>query len=186
MEKKEQIYQAAIRLFNHNGFENTPTSQIAKEAGVATGTLFHYFKTKDSLINSLFLKCKETLISIILSDIHEGMTYRSKMKQIYFNSLNWGLKYTEEFLFLKYFSNTNYINEITKIEARSIFSGLMNLLKEGMNQEIIRKAPDQFIFTVATSFFMSSIEYFIKNNQMIHDEAFVEEAFSFIWNSIKM
>jgi AcrR family transcriptional regulator len=51
-EKKQQIMNAALKLFVENGFHGTSTAEIAKTAGVATGTLFHHFKTKQELINN--------------------------------------------------------------------------------------------------------------------------------------
>ena len=46
-EKREAILDTALVLFTERGFFGTPTSMISKEAGVATGTLFFYFKTKE-------------------------------------------------------------------------------------------------------------------------------------------
>ena len=58
MEKVDKILEAALQLFTSKGFHGTPTSEIAKTAGVANGTLFHYFKTKEELINNLYLHVK--------------------------------------------------------------------------------------------------------------------------------
>ncbi|MCK5033837.1 MAG: helix-turn-helix transcriptional regulator, partial [Calditrichia bacterium] len=52
-EKREAILKATLNLLVERGFHDTPTSLIAKEAGVATGTLFHHFKNKEELINAL-------------------------------------------------------------------------------------------------------------------------------------
>lgn len=53
--KREDIIKTAMRLFTEEGFHATPTSKIAKEANVATGTLFHHFKNKEALINALYI-----------------------------------------------------------------------------------------------------------------------------------
>ena len=50
MNKREKIFSTALNLFVEHGFHGTPTSKIAKEAGVANGTLFHHFNTKEDLI----------------------------------------------------------------------------------------------------------------------------------------
>ena len=62
-EKKQCILDASLKLFVDNGFHGTSTSEIAKTAGVATGTLFHYFKTKKELINSLYFHTKECMLN---------------------------------------------------------------------------------------------------------------------------
>ncbi|MEZ4579078.1 MAG: helix-turn-helix domain-containing protein [Desulfobacterales bacterium] len=55
MSKKKKYLKPALLLFVENGIDKTPTSKIASEAGVATGTLFHHFKNKEDLVNSLYL-----------------------------------------------------------------------------------------------------------------------------------
>jgi AcrR family transcriptional regulator len=55
---KEKILAAALELFRKNGLEGTTTKQISKMAGIAEGTLFNYFKTKEDL--ALFFFQKET------------------------------------------------------------------------------------------------------------------------------
>ena len=52
-EKQETILAVALRLFARQGYENTPTSQIAKEAGVSEGLIFRHFEHKDGLLRVL-------------------------------------------------------------------------------------------------------------------------------------
>jgi len=53
-DKRNAILDAATRLFAERGLTAAPTSEISKQAGIAEGTLFTYFKTKDDLINALY------------------------------------------------------------------------------------------------------------------------------------
>ncbi len=55
---KEQILVAALELFREHGLDGTTTKQISRKAGIAEGTLFNYFKTKEDL--ALFFFQKET------------------------------------------------------------------------------------------------------------------------------
>src|SRR5690606_18390542 len=63
--KKTAILESTLRLIKENGFHGTPMSQIAKSAGVAAGTIYHYFDSKDTLIQSLYLYVKERMSNII-------------------------------------------------------------------------------------------------------------------------
>jgi len=51
--RREQILTTALKLFAVQGFDGTSTRQIAKEAGIAEGLIFHYFPTKASLLAAL-------------------------------------------------------------------------------------------------------------------------------------
>jgi len=53
-DKRERILQAAERVFAKRGFFAARVSEIAKDAGVADGTIYLYFKNKDDLLISLF------------------------------------------------------------------------------------------------------------------------------------
>ncbi len=52
--KRERILDAAVKVFAAEGFYNAKVSQIAEAAGVADGTIYLYFKSKDELLISLF------------------------------------------------------------------------------------------------------------------------------------
>src|SRR5215211_9115072 len=51
--RREQILKTALSLFAAQGFDATSTRQIAKEAGIAEGLIFHYFPTKASLLTAI-------------------------------------------------------------------------------------------------------------------------------------
>ncbi|MGH7278688.1 MAG: TetR/AcrR family transcriptional regulator [Candidatus Rokuibacteriota bacterium] len=53
-DKPNQIIDAAIRVFARNGYYNSRVSDIAREAGIASGTIYLYFKTKDEILVTLF------------------------------------------------------------------------------------------------------------------------------------
>ena len=59
---KEQILSAALQLFREKGIEGTTTKEISKRAGIAEGTLFNYFKTKEDLALYFFQKETDGLI----------------------------------------------------------------------------------------------------------------------------
>jgi TetR/AcrR family fatty acid metabolism transcriptional regulator len=52
--KAQQIIEAAIRVFARTGYYNSRVSDIAREAGIASGTIYLYFKTKDDILVTLF------------------------------------------------------------------------------------------------------------------------------------
>jgi len=53
-EKRRQILDAAVRVFAHKGFHTSRVGDIAEEAGVAHGLLYHYFSSKDEVLETVF------------------------------------------------------------------------------------------------------------------------------------
>src|SRR4029079_18156293 len=53
-DKREAILRAAVRVFARNGYFNSKVSDVASEAGIADGTVYLYFKSKDEILHSIF------------------------------------------------------------------------------------------------------------------------------------
>jgi AcrR family transcriptional regulator len=56
LEKRDAILAAALRLIARFGLHNTPMSAVAREAGIAVGTVYLYFPSKEAMINALYLE----------------------------------------------------------------------------------------------------------------------------------
>jgi AcrR family transcriptional regulator len=64
-DKRRQILDAAIRVFARQGFHSCRVSDIADEAGVAYGLVYHYFDSKDEVLNELFTERWSLLLAAI-------------------------------------------------------------------------------------------------------------------------
>jgi AcrR family transcriptional regulator len=65
VDKRRQILDAAVRVFARQGFHSTRVSDIADEAGVAYGLVYHYFRSKDQVLNELFSERWSLLLAAI-------------------------------------------------------------------------------------------------------------------------
>nr|WP_320115202.1 TetR/AcrR family transcriptional regulator [uncultured Desulfuromonas sp.] len=59
--KRDALLKAALKLFAQKGIDTTTTALIAQKAGVANGTLFNYFSTKEDLVHALFFEVVEDI-----------------------------------------------------------------------------------------------------------------------------
>ncbi len=185
MNKKGQILAAAIKLFNTYGFDKTPTSLIAKEAGVATGTLFHYFSTKEELINHLYLKCKDNMMERAFKGVENEKSYRSKFRKTYDNMIRWGVEYKDDFLFFQQFSNSPSISESTKEEGRIRFEAIHQMILQGIEEEIFKEIDPEFLINLLFGLFSTNILYLVGNPEKLQDPDFFEVSFTVLWDAIK-
>ncbi len=68
-DKRDRILQAAVKVFARSGFHATRVSEVAKAAGVADGTIYLYFKSKEELLVSLFEDRVEKLLAFMRDDL---------------------------------------------------------------------------------------------------------------------
>ena len=82
-ERRIEIIKAAERLFNEKGFSNTAVSDIVKSIGVAQGTFYYYFKSKDDVFNAIVEKfLDESMAGITEIAKHEKLGTREKIELV--------------------------------------------------------------------------------------------------------
>ena len=90
-DKRTALLNAATALFAQNGLHSVPTSAIAREAGVAKGTLFVYFETKEQLLNELYLDLAARYIEAVKASHEPGAPADSQFRAFWFAFARWYL-----------------------------------------------------------------------------------------------
>lgn len=185
MDKKKKLLDAALKLFVEYGFHGTPTSTIAKAAGVANGTLFHYYPTKDELVLALYIDLKKRLNNYIAENTSTETTLKAVLKGQYLSTLYWALENKNEFKFMEQFSASPYLKLIASEAMEKHLKPLFALLKQGVKDGHIKALPIDFIFTMITSHTFGVHQYLIatkmskaKQHQLISD------TFELLWKMI--
>src|SRR5438046_1036350 len=81
-DKRAAILRAAIRVFAHNGYFNSKVADIAREAGVADGTVYLYFKSKEEILHSIFNRGMEEAIDDGRKQLEGISDAREKLRRI--------------------------------------------------------------------------------------------------------
>jgi TetR/AcrR family transcriptional regulator, fatty acid metabolism regulator protein len=82
VDKRRQILDAAVRVFARQGFHATRVSDIADEAGVAYGLVYHYFRSKDAVLNELFVERWSLLLTAIEEADRAGGSHRARLAAV--------------------------------------------------------------------------------------------------------
>ncbi len=179
-EKRQTILLAATKLFAEEGL-NASTASIAKAAGVAEGTVFTYFATKDELLNQLYLTLKEQLHSAA-SVPDEKDDLRDKLWHAWHTYIGWGLKHPDAHQVLAKLSMSGKITQATRDKVQDSFCGIIRLIEDVMVQGVICHQPPVFGGLLMVSMADTTMN-FIKKNP---DEAYsiCKDGFSAFWNAI--
>jgi TetR/AcrR family fatty acid metabolism transcriptional regulator len=81
-DKREAILRAAISVFAHNGYFNSKVADIAREAGVADGTVYLYFKSKEEILHSIFDRSVDEAVADARKQLAALSDPQEKLRQI--------------------------------------------------------------------------------------------------------
>ena len=185
VDKRQALLDAALILFTEHGFHGTPTSKIAKKAGVATGTLFHYFKTKEELINQLYLEIKQDLTRGLSVGVSNEYTDRGKIHKLWCNYISWALESPEKLQFFQQFSSSPYISNLTREEAIQHLSFIHELIEESKQQDVVKDMPTELLFDMTTGITLVMAMHFLQHPGKFEDEEYREMAFDAYWDCIR-
>ncbi len=81
-DKRRLILDAAIRVFARRGFHHCRVSDVADEAGVAYGLVYHYFESKEEILNTLFVERWQIMLDAIAEIDGKPLTAREKLYEV--------------------------------------------------------------------------------------------------------
>ena len=82
LDKRRMILDAAVRVFARQGFHHCRVSDVADEAGVAYGLVYHYFDSKEEILNTLFLERWQVMLDAIAEIDRKDASAREKLYQV--------------------------------------------------------------------------------------------------------
>ncbi len=145
MGKKKAILMAATKLFAQKGFTSTTTSEIAKKAGVAEGTIFHHYKNKDNILITILKQVIDDYLFGVRQSIKHSESGIASIKNILIFYFNFIKKRENEFLILNrdipiHLISTEgvYGNEIMP-QIQKIVKEYQRCLRRGISDGSIRK-----------------------------------------------
>ncbi|HEX7468121.1 MAG TPA: TetR/AcrR family transcriptional regulator [Methanobacterium sp.] len=182
-EKKQSILDASLKLFVENGFHGTSTAEIAKTAGVATGTLFHYFKTKEELINSLYLHAKGGMLNEISGKYNDKISFKENIKSLWLKFIYFGINNAYMFQFILIFHSSPYITSLTKEQVENRFVELLEVYKKGIEKQEIKLVYSELVLDYFWGNVYSTVSHFGKYPEKLNEEN-IEMAFELFWDGI--
>ncbi len=140
-EKYHKIIDAATKVFARNGFYQSKISQIAKEAGVADGTIYIYFENKDDILISLFEEQMKAVLDNMARQISTVEHPAEKLKK--FASTHLGLieknKDMAEIIQVELRQSGKFMKEYKNERFQEYLDIIEDIIREGQKQGLFRK-----------------------------------------------
>jgi len=137
-DKRNAILEAATHLFAERGLTAAPTSEISKQAGVAEGTLFTYFKTKDDLINALYREIKLELADAMMSDFPRKKNVRTRLRHVWDRYVNWGIANPKQRKVLAQLQVSEVLIKESKDAGGAPFVEFQIMIRDAIEQRVFR------------------------------------------------
>jgi TetR/AcrR family transcriptional regulator, repressor of fatR-cypB operon len=186
-DKRREIIQAALELIAEHGFHGAPMSMIAEKAGVAAGTIYLYFSSKDSLINEMYVEIEEDAIKAVNKGYDCTQSIREKFIYLGTKLLKHFIEKPLHFRYIEQYHNSPYGVSLRrdKILGQSGSRNLFNeIFIEGVSRQTLKDLPMPALFALAFGPMIFLARDHILGLALL-DEDMITRSIEACWDSIK-
>jgi TetR/AcrR family fatty acid metabolism transcriptional regulator len=169
-DKREAILRAAITVFAHNGYFNSKVADIAREAGVADGTVYLYFKSKEEILHSIFDRSVDEALTAARKQIKLLGDAREKLRRIALLHLErlgadrdlavvFQVELRGSTKFMEEFSAAGFAEYLTLIRNTFEEGQLAGIFRADLNPNVVAKIIFGALDEMATNWILSKRRY---------------------------
>jgi AcrR family transcriptional regulator len=186
-DKRQEIIQAALDLIVERGFHGASMAMVAEKAEVGAGTIYHYFESKEALINELYQELeKKVIVTLqegdpISKPIRERFIHLGTALVRYFIAQPLYFRYMEQYHNSPYGVSLRRDKILAKTENRDIFK---DLFEQGITQQVIKDLPLIMLFALA----FGPLVALVRDHTLgfiILDDTLIAQIVEACWDGIK-
>lgn len=182
--KLDAVVAATCRMAAERGLLGLTLGEIAKAAGIGTSTLYVYFADKEALFNEVYRRAKREAMDFYGGEIDPGAPVKSRVRNVWNRMLDHRLRRHDEVSFMEQFIGSAYMTEEVRAYTNKLGEGLLHIVTEGQQQEILKTIPVPFL----ASFFIGSVREtarLIRGGAITDGEDSRAIAFQLCWDGIR-
>jgi AcrR family transcriptional regulator len=180
-DKRNALMAAATRVFVAQGLA-APTAAIAKAAGISSGSLFTYFKTKAELLNALFLELKVEMAETSLRGLPAKAHLRTQFEHMWLNWMHWAGKYPGKRRTLALLQVSDEITPVTRAAGHQAMLEIAGMLERARAKGPMRHLSMGYVVTVMNSVAEATMDFIVKDSKRAEEN--IQAGFDALWRIV--
>lgn len=175
----------ALRLFAADGVTTTSTAHIAKAAGIAAGTLFLYFPSKQELLDELVRWIGVEHSASIRARLVPSLSAREEFSAIWHGSVQWFLTHPDAYQFLQQVRDTGLISDAAVQDAAQSLSYYFEAIEQGLRAGAIKPYPADLIGGLLYQDMVAVLNHIRTHDDPDVGDLAIRQGFEIFWNGIR-
>jgi AcrR family transcriptional regulator len=180
-EKREALLAAAIEHIAVLGL-SAPTAKIAKTAGVAEGTLFTYFASKDELLNQLYLHIKADMARVMMSDYPHEADIHARSLHVWNRYVGWGAANPQARQAMRQLTVSDRITTATRSEGAAAFQDVSAMIDRSLAEGVVTAPSAAFVGALLEALADATLEFMDRDAGRA--SAYRDGGFRVLWRGI--
>jgi AcrR family transcriptional regulator len=184
--KIDLIFRAGLELISDEGIAGLTMKKLAAKSGIATGTLYIYFRNKEELFHKMYLHFRKISLERFMQGYDPAEPFRIGLKKIWVNYLTHRIEHHSESVFLEQYYRSPYITEEQSALAEAMKHPVYEVIQRGKREMLIKNDVDvEMLFLAMIGFVRELADEHVTARYKMNPER-IEKAFQLSWDMIKM
>jgi AcrR family transcriptional regulator len=183
-EKLRAIAKATFTLVEQTGLSGLTMAAIAREAGLATGTLYVYFKSKEELLTALYEQAKTETAATLMQGDDPAAPFRSRFQRMWMNWLEHRLTHYAQVVFVEQYYNSPWFSEESRNLSARLIKGWVDLIETARAQQILKDVPTPLLINSFAGSVRETANM-LRSGALTRTDAHLAMAFGVCWDGLK-
>lgn len=156
--KRLAILEAALELFCECTFEGARVPLIAERAGVGTGTIYHYFESKETLVNAVYQRWKRQLKELLVDEAPVGAAPRDEFRHWWRGLWRFASQHPQATAFLDTHHHAPYLDAASLAMSDALLEGATAFVRRAQRAGAVRTADPHVLIAMVLGAFTGLVK----------------------------
>lgn len=147
-EREQQILDATLALVAEYGLLKTSLSKISQRAKCSPGIVYHYFNSKDEILETLFMSIFGEMMAHVLDESVLALPIAERYKQLWLRKYRYHYNNPDKTIYIEQYKNSSYYSAEREQASQLMMSGLMTMGHNDISQGLVLNLPLDVIYTM--------------------------------------
>ena len=183
-DKKQAVLNATLKLVSQYGFHGTAISKVAKEAKVSTGIIYHYFESKDELIDELYSSIKNNMAQAMMQNFDTNQPIVSQIQQFIHDVIRYTVWHPNESAFIEQYDRSPYQHKEIDTKVSHYYHSIITCFEQAKKERIIKDLPISviYLFTIGIATSLGQKQAY---GQIALNEKLISQVVETSWEAIR-
>ena len=182
--KVEAIAAAVYRLSVHKGLAAMTLADIAREAGLATSTLYVYYKSREDLLEDVYQKAKTATVLRYGRDDDATAALKPRIRRIWCNIVENRIENSQCVAFLEQYYHSEFISEASRALGANMTAPFLELLAAGQRSEQLKPVSPALLAATIMGL-AKETALLVASGRLANDEQTLSDGFQICWDAIR-
>jgi len=183
-DKKSTIYRSTLELISKNGFHGTPMSQIARDANLSIGIIYHYFSGKEELLNMVYLDIKKKFADYVIQLLNDDLSPEENLKLVFFNIFHYYFENWKDLSFVEQYENSPLIDHATHECTAVLLIPIIQLFVKAKKKMILKPLRTEILISLSFGAVVFLAKSYISLGMILNDQQ-IDTELNAVWDMIK-